>query len=188
MGQGWNLLQWLGVSAASDTDRVVLDRVSDELEGLPESRARYVAAFAYLLGRVAGADLHTSDAEMAVMRRLVAEEGGLAAHEAEAVVTLALKEHHTFGGTHNGAVSREFASVSTPDERMGLLRCLYAVSSADDSITVKEDNEIRRITEELRLEHADFVRARQEVRQHLAVLRAVPQGPPALSDTHRPRG
>lgn len=174
MGQGWNLLQWLGVSPPSDADRVVLDRVSGELERLPETRARYVAAFAYLLGRVAGADLHTSEAELAVMRRLVADEGGLASHEAEAVVTMALKEHHAFGATDNGAVSRAFASVSTHDERMGLVRCLYAVSSADDSISVKEDNEIRRVTEELRLEHADFVRARQEVRQHMAVLRAAP--------------
>lgn len=111
------------------------------------------------------------------MQRLVAEEGGLAPHEAEAVVALALKEHHTFGGTHNGLVSRAFAAVATKEERLGLVRCLYAVSSADDMVTVKEDNEIRRITEELRLEHADFVRARQEVRQHLAVLRDAPPPP-----------
>lgn len=179
MTNGWRVLEWLGVRAESASDRAVLDTVSAELETLSPERARYVAAFAYLLGRVAGADLHTSDAELVVMKKLVSEEGGLAAHEAAAVVTLALKEHHTFGGTHNGAVSREFSAAATRDERLGLLRCLYAVSSADESITVKEDNEIRRITEELRLEHADFVRARQEVRQHLAVLRAHASSGPA---------
>ncbi len=177
MGTGWNVLHWLGVKASNDADRVVLDAVSAELDTLTPERARYVAAFAYLLGRVAGADLHTSDSEVATMGRLVAQEGGLDQAEAEAVVALALKEHHTFGATHNGAVSRAFAAVATPDERMGLIRCLYAVSSADDSISVKEDNEIRRITEELRIEHADFVRARHEVRQHLAVLRAIPSPP-----------
>lgn len=179
MTNGWRVLEWLGVKAESESDRAVLDTVSAELETLPPERARYVAAFAYLLGRVAGADLHTSDAELVVMQKLVSEEGGLAPHEAHAVVTLALKEHHTFGGTHNGAVSREFSAVATRDEQLGLLRCLYAVSSADASISVKEDNEIRRITEELRLEHADFVRARQEVRQHLAVLRAPAGSGPA---------
>jgi uncharacterized tellurite resistance protein B-like protein len=46
------------------------------------------------------------------------------------------------------------------------------MSAADASVQVVEDNEIRRITQELKIEHADFVRARMEVREHLAVLRS----------------
>lgn len=174
MGVGWNLLHWLGVGPTSDADRAVLDAVAAELDTLPADRARYVAAFAYLLSRVAGADLHASDHERLVMQRLVAEEAELAPDEAEAVVALALKEHRAFGATDNGVVSRTFAALATREQRLALVRCLYAVSSADDAITVTEDNEIRRITEELRLEHADFVRARDEVRHHLAVLRSAP--------------
>ena len=170
MGLGSDLFRWLGVEQ-TDTDRAVLDSVRDVLDHLEPTRARYLAAFAYLLGRVAGADLQVSDAEHRVMDRLVAEEGNLSAEEAAAVVALALAEARHFGGTHNLHVTQEFAAHATPEQRMGLLRCLFAVSAADQNVTVREDNEIRVITRELRIEHADFIRARGEVREHLAVLR-----------------
>ena len=67
-------------------------------------------------------------------------------------------------------VAREFAALATSGERLALLRCLFAVSAADESVAVREDNEIRQISRELRIEHADFIAARAEVRQHLAVL------------------
>jgi uncharacterized tellurite resistance protein B-like protein len=108
------------------------------------------------------------------MRQLVADEGALSEAEADVVVRLALEEHRRFGGTHNLIVTRELTAVTTPEQRLGLLRCLFAVSAADDSVVVVEDNEIRRISRELRIEHPDFVRARLEVREHLAVLRARP--------------
>jgi len=107
-----------------------------------------------------------------VMTRLVLEEGGLSDGEAEAVVRLALDDHRRFGGTHNLIVTRELADVTTPEQRLGILRCLFAMSASDASVQVVEDNEIRRITLELKIEHADFVRARMEVREHLAVLRS----------------
>jgi uncharacterized tellurite resistance protein B-like protein len=108
------------------------------------------------------------------MLRLVAKEGSLAPFEATAVVTLALDEFRRLGGTHNLIVAREFAALASFEERLGLLRCLFAVSAADESVVVSEDNEIRRISRELKIEHADFIRARTEVREHLAVLRREP--------------
>jgi uncharacterized tellurite resistance protein B-like protein len=166
----WDVWRWLGVERPP-AEREVLDSVVDILEHLEPDRARYVAGFAYLLGRVAGADSHITTDETAVMKRLVMEEGGLSDGEAEAVVRLALDEHRRFGGTHNLLVTRELAEVTTHEQRLGILRCLFALSAADASVQVVEDNEIRRITQELKIEHADFVRARLEVRQHLAVLR-----------------
>ena len=52
----------------------------------------------------------------------------------------------------------------------------FAVSASDDSISVKEDNEIRRIADELRLTHTDFIAARSEFRDRLSVLRKPPEG------------
>jgi uncharacterized tellurite resistance protein B-like protein len=167
----WDVRRWLGVSSpAAEAD--VLDSVIQVLEHLDENRARYVAGFAYLLGRVAAADHEISAGEAAIMRTLVAEEGALSDAEADAVIRLALDEHRRFGGTHNLIVTRELAEAATLEQRLGLLRCLFAVSAADESVLVSEDNEIRRISRELRIEHGDFVRARLEVREHLAVLRA----------------
>src|SRR5919106_2002923 len=100
MGLGADIFRWLGVQPA-ERDREALDSISDVLDHLTPSRARYVAAFAYLLGRVAGADLQIIDDERALMKRLVAEEGGLTDAEAAAVVELAIAEGAKFGGTHN---------------------------------------------------------------------------------------
>ncbi len=166
----WNVWRWLGLERPP-AEREVLDSVVDLLEHLDPDRARYVAGFAYLLGRVASADSTISADEATVMKQLVMEEGRLSDREAQAVVRLALDDNRRFGGTHNLIVAREFAAVTTPEQRLGLLRCLFAVSAADTSVQVVEDNEIRRISQELKIEHADFVRARIEVREHLAVLR-----------------
>lgn len=173
MGLGMDICRWLGIEPAgrAEREREVLDTVCEVLDHLTPARARYVAAFAYLLGRVAGADVEITAGERDVMERLVAEEGALSADEASAVVKLALAEGRRFGGTHNLHVTLEFAAQTTSEQRMGLLRCLFAVSAADANVTVLEDNEIRGITRELRIEHADFIRARGEVQAHLAVLR-----------------
>jgi uncharacterized tellurite resistance protein B-like protein len=169
----WDVWRWLGFERPA-TERDVLDSVLDVLEHLDPDRARYVAGFAYLLGRVAGADSHVSADETALMKRLVMDEGGLSDTEAEAVVRLALDDNRRFGGTHNLIVTRDLAEITTLEQRLGILRCLFAMSAADTSVQVVEDNEIRQITRELRIEHGDFVRARLEVREHLAVLRRTP--------------
>jgi uncharacterized tellurite resistance protein B-like protein len=173
MTRGWDVLRWLGLEPSPD-DPEVLDSVSGLLDRLEDARARYVAAFAYLLGRVARADMHIAGAEMDIMTRLIREEADLTPDEADAVVTLALSEVVRFGGTHNYLVTREFAEHTTNLQRLGLLRCLFALAAADESVATLEDNEIRGISRELGIEHGDFVRARMEVRQHLAVLRHKP--------------
>ena len=167
---GKTLLKWIGVDNAA-VEPEVLDRAAAALDGLRPERARYVAAFAYLLARVAGVDSRVTADEMDLMHRLVQKEAALSDDEATAVVDLALRDAVKFAGSHNLDVTREFMTLSTAEQRLGLLRCLFAVSAADDSVATAEDNEIRRISRELKIEHADFVRARAEVREHLAVLR-----------------
>jgi uncharacterized tellurite resistance protein B-like protein len=173
MGVSSDVLRWLGLEQPQGKPDVV-DGIASVLDRLDQRRARYLAAFAYLLGRVAGADHVISAEERDLMTRLVAREGSLGPEETTAVVTLALDEFRRVGGTHNVIVAREFAEVSTFEERLGLLRCLFAVSAADESVIVSEDNEIRRISRELKIEHADFIHARAQVRDHLAVLRRDP--------------
>ena len=49
-------------------------KIARKLEALPRSRARFVASFAYVLGRVAYADHDVSDEETRAMEELVREE------------------------------------------------------------------------------------------------------------------
>jgi len=146
------------------------------LDRLEPDRARHIAVFAYILSRVARADLVISEAETRAMEAIVVKEGGLAPAQAILVVQMAKTQAILFGGTENYLVTREFNRLATREDKLALLRCLFAVSASDDSISVKEDNEIRRIADELRLTHDDFIEARSEFRDHLSVLRRPPQG------------
>jgi uncharacterized tellurite resistance protein B-like protein len=158
-------------AAAGGAETETVREIAEALDRLEPDRARFLAAFAYLLGRVAHADLEISPEESRSMVEIVRDEGGLDEGQAALVVEIAKSRNLLFGATENFLVSREFERMADRGQKMGLLRCLFAVSAADESISVAEDNEVRRVASELRLEHRDFIAARTAWRQHLAVLR-----------------
>ena len=96
-----------------------------------------MAAFAYILGRVAHADLDISEDETMAMEEIVVRQGQLTPDLAIIVVQMAKSRNVLFGGTENYLVTREFKKMSTPEQRKNLLRSLFAVSSSDDSISVE---------------------------------------------------
>ena len=170
-----SLLRWLGLEESRPTggreDVDAVRRISEALDRMEPDRARFVAAFAYLLGRVAYADREVTSEETRKMERLVMERGEMPEEQAVLVVQIARAQNLMFGGTEDFLVARQFAAMATRDQKLVLLDCLYAVSAADRSVSVIEDNEISRVVAELKLEHADLVAARQRYREHLAVLR-----------------
>jgi uncharacterized tellurite resistance protein B-like protein len=162
------LRSWLGVDRSHPADEpCALRDLLDTLERLEPERARYLARFAYLLGRVAHADQQVGPEETRTMESLIQREGGLPQEQAMLVVGLAKTSNLLFGGTDNFLVAREFAADATSEQKLGLLRCLFAVSAAETDISVAEEREIARIARELRIEHADLVQLRLEYRRHL---------------------
>lgn len=170
-----SLLSMLGFAGADagapDEPGGAVSRIAEALERFPRERARYLAAFAYLLSRVARADHHVSDEEQREMLRIVAEHG-LNAEEAGLVVEMARSQNELFGHSEDFVVARELQETATREQKLQVLDCLFAVSAADDEISTVEDNEIRRISSELRLTHADFIGVRSSWRRHLGVLKS----------------
>ena len=171
-----SLIDWLtGRGAAAretvDTDVDTVRRIAHELDELPPDRARYIACFSYILGRVAHADLEISQLETATMERIVGERAGMPAEQAVLVVQMAKTHNQLFGGTENFLVTREFDRIATVEQKKRLLECLYEVSASDESISAEEDGEIRKIASELRLSHRDFVAARSRYERYLDVLK-----------------
>jgi uncharacterized tellurite resistance protein B-like protein len=156
-----------GAGSAPETVR----RIVDALDRMDPERARYIASFANVLSRVAHADLEISKAEIQVMERIVREIGGLPEEEAILVVQMAKSHTVLFGSTESYLVTREFYKMATPEEKLHLLDCLFAVSSANESISSEEEAEIRRIVAEMNLTHADFIRARSKYSHHVDVLK-----------------
>ena len=65
---------WLGLDRREE-DFAPLRETLDALDHLEPDRARYLGAFAYLLGRVAHADQHVSAEETSVMKHWFASTG-----------------------------------------------------------------------------------------------------------------
>ena len=155
--------------AAPETDSV--RKITEALDRLDAERARYIAAFAYVLSRVARADLRISETETRAMERIVAEFSGLPEEQAIIVVQIAKTQNKLFGATEDFLVTREFNKIATRDQKLVLLDCLFAVAAAEDLVSFEEDNEIRQISQELQLEHRDFIAVRSRYRDQLSILR-----------------
>jgi uncharacterized tellurite resistance protein B-like protein len=158
---------WLGLESAPADDLAPLRESLEALDHLEPTRARYLAAFAYLLGRVADADQNVSPEETRAMERLVREQGSLSPEQAVVVVGLAKASNRLFGGTANFLVAREFSELATYDQKLALMRCLFAVSATDQSISTAEESEIHRIANELRIDRADLVALRVAHQRYL---------------------
>lgn len=155
--------------ASGETETV--RKIVQKLDQLPEDQARYIAAFAYLLSRAARADLEISADETAVMERIVMHEGGLPEELAPIVVQMAKTQNQLFGATENYLVTREFERIATSDQKLALLECLFAVTAADENITGAEDDVVKQIASELKIQRTDYLTARSRFREHLAVLK-----------------
>ena len=162
-----------GGSGAGDTETV--RRIVGELEALEPERARYVAAFAYILGRVAHADHDISAEETAEMEAIVRRLGHLPEEQAVLAVQIAKSQARLFGGTENFLVTREFGELATREQKEELLVCRFAVSAADDSISGVEENQIRQIASELGFTHREFVDARAGYSDKREVMRGFRQ-------------
>src|ERR1041384_4188156 len=84
-------------SGSGDTETV--RKIVRELDAMEPERARYLAAFAYILSRVASADLEVSEEETRAMERTLAESGGLTPEQAVLAVQIAKAQSRLFGGT-----------------------------------------------------------------------------------------
>jgi len=162
-----SIRSWLGIDRREPPEFAPLRETLDALDHLDPDRARYLAAFAYLLGRVAHADLHVSAAETQAMELLVEQQGGLSHEQAMIVVQLAKTSNLLFGGTANFLVAKEFSTLATYEQKLALMRCLFTVGTAGDTISTSEEGEIHRIAKELRIEPADLVALRVEYQRNL---------------------
>jgi uncharacterized tellurite resistance protein B-like protein len=170
-----SLLRFLGIGAkqepaAAETRSV--REIAARLERLPAETARHLAGFAYVLARVAHADLEIAEAEAEAMRRAVRELAGLSPDEADLVVEIAKSQARLLGGTENYVVTREFRRTSTSEQRSRLLACLYAVTAADGTISTAESREIANVAEELGFTRAEANALRSHYRAQLAELQA----------------
>src|SRR4030095_11944574 len=124
--------------APKDGDTETVRRITAELDAMEPEKARYLAALAFVLARVAHADFNVSAEETRSMEEIVQRYGCVSQAQAVLVVQIAKSQAALFGATEDFLVTRQFRVMSTPQQREELLHCLFAVSAADDSISSLE--------------------------------------------------
>ena len=176
---GMSLLRFLGLGddpaggkndGRGDTNTV--RRIASQLERLDAQTAKYLAAFSYVLARVANADLEIDDAETEAMARSIRRLASLSDGEVSLVVEIAKSQARILGGTENYVVTREFRRMSTAQQRAELLQCLYAVAAADGTISGTESAELVTIGQELGFTRAEANSLRSQYRDKLAEFQA----------------
>jgi uncharacterized tellurite resistance protein B-like protein len=158
-------------SAPTDAVRAIVET----LDRMDEERARFIASFGYILGRVANADREITPEESAAMESILAKQGDLSAEQAQVAVRMARMRNELFGGTDNFLVTREFRRIASRDQKLALLDCLFAVAAASDGISMVENNQVRQIASEIGLEHGDFIEVRLAWKERLSVLKRDPR-------------
>jgi len=168
------ILEWLGLGKGGATGRAgdgsdVVHRIVRELDALEPSAARHLALFAFLLSRVAHVDQDVGPEETREMERLVVAFGGISREQATLVVEIAKAQNRLFGETWNFLAAREFRDLATEEQKKELLHCLFAVSAADDSISIPEEEAIRSIASELLLTSQNYISIRSAYREKRSI-------------------
>ena len=160
-------------SATGHGDTDTVRRIVRELEALEPARARFLAAFAYVLSRVAHADAHINEDETEKMHEILQKLGHLPEAQAVLAVEIAKSQARLFGGTENYLVTREFREIATAEQRLELLDCLFAVAAADGSISSVEESQAGQIAKELGFMQPEYASALAAHAEHRTVLRSL---------------
>jgi len=147
------------------------------IDKLPPDRARFVACAAYVIARAASADEQVTDEASQYMEKVLVDETGLDAAEAALVVETAKLQALTTGGTDDYLVTREFRDVSTPEQRLDILRACFAIAAIDGTIDATESFTLDEIALELDLEPPALAKLRGEFADRFSVVQALKNQP-----------
>jgi len=175
-----SIFEWLKNSAdkrpvAQESSSTAVRDIALRLSNLDPDHARWIAAFALVLARAARADLDISTEELREMQRIVRDIGGLPEDQAVLVAEMAAHRNELLGVTEDYLSTREFKQVAAEGDGERLLHCLFAVTAADDSISLVEEEEVRQVANELGVEPARYTAIRSRFREKRSVLRPRPE-------------
>lgn len=177
----WDLLKSKPEPQTKTGDTETVRRIVSELEAMEPERARFLAAFAFTLARVAHSDLSISRDETARMEEIVRRLGHLPPEQAVVAVHIAKAQHLLAGGTESFLVTREFREIATKEQCTELLDCLFAVAAADDSISGTEEHTIRQIASELGFAPRELADVRSAWRDQREILKGLTRPEPTRS-------
>lgn len=154
-----------------DDAREILVRVREHLPDADEATARVVAALAGLLAAVAYADRNYSDAEEALVRKVLARVHGMTSAGVDAVCG-AMRRHVVEASTVQiPHFARELRELGDAELRREVLDALVDLAAADGDIATSETNLLRQIATSLGLSQGDYNDSQGRYRERLSSLK-----------------
>jgi len=160
-------------ASADMNETETIRKIVGQLEALPIEQRRFVAGYAYILGRAAHADLVFGPEEVAAIEQAVIDVSGLPEAQAVLIVEMARNQSELYGATEDFLVTREFARTASLEDREQLLRAAFRIGAADQSISSVESAELNSIGKELGFSDADLDAIRMEFADSLSVVQAM---------------
>ncbi len=124
----------------------------------PEEDLRKICLAAGLLAHVTNTDHHISDAEEKEIRSIISRDWDLSAQDAELLFSLSLDRVRN--GLDYFRLSHNYFAVTTHEERREFIKTLFRVANASEKTDNQEIEEIRRVSQSLKLSHKDFIDAK----------------------------
>lgn len=133
------------------------DKKGIKLE-LPEQSVRKLCLAAGLLARISAVDEEISDDEKQAIKQVLSDEWDLSEQQAEIMTQISCDK--TLQGLDYFRLSRGFFECTILDERRKFIKCLFRIANASDKTSYDETEEIRRISNSLKMTHKDFIEAK----------------------------
>lgn len=139
--------------------QLVSDAKKKGLEiNLNDQKIRKLCFAGGLMAKVAAVDSEISDEEKKAMKKYLSGLWGLSEIEAELVAEISCQR--ILKGLDYYRLTRGFCECTNYDERRIFLACLFQIANACKKTSFDETEEIRTISQSLKLTHKDFIAAK----------------------------
>ena len=125
---------------------------------LPEGKLKQLCLAAGLLARIAAVDSGISEQEKQAIRDVLSNQWAVSEHEAYIIAEISC--NRTLKGLDYFRLTRGFFDCTTLEQRRNFIKCLFQIANASDKTSYEEIEEIRRISNSLKLSHKDFIEAK----------------------------
>jgi uncharacterized tellurite resistance protein B-like protein len=142
------------------------------LKDCSEGDIQLITGFAGLLGKVAYADMEISKVEIDRIRAVLSGLEHVNRNQADLIIELLGRHSARLFSIEDFIYIRLLNGILDKPGKMDLLKALFKVAAADQSVSAEEDASIWTAAKGLKLSHRDFISVRSEFAKHLDVLKS----------------
>ncbi len=128
---------------------------------LPEDKLYFLCLVGTLMASVAHVDNHFDPAEKKALKACLTDQFSLKGQEL--TLLFEVVEEQARKGFDFHEVITEINRLTSYNDRLHFMECLFAVAAADGEIAHEEAEEIRKITKAMRISHKTFIQAKVRV-------------------------